>query len=420
MNINEKPLLEKSLKKQFPIFKNNERTDLNGIKPLVYLDSAVSTQKPQVVIDTMKHHLEFDYGSVHRGAYHLSARSSEMYENVRKKMAQFIGSSVLPEQIIFTKGATESLNILANGFAREILQEDSRIVIPSIEHHANLVPWQQAALYKNCEIAYIPLVGIKGSDLRLNLSEAKKLINKNTKVVSLATVGNVLGQINPINEIIELAKKVGAYVIADHAQGASCFEQDLFALGVDAVAFSGHKIYGPSGIGILALSKELMQKIPPLLYGGGMISSVTLEESTWLEGSAKFEAGTPPITEVAGLGAAVDWINTYGRKNIHQHSNKLASKFLHELKKMPYIDIFAPETGEETLISFRHKDIHAHDLVTILDSYNVAMRAGHHCAWPLIKLLSVDALVRCSFAAYSETEDVEIALEAIKNSSKFL
>ncbi|MES2614978.1 MAG: cysteine desulfurase [Bdellovibrionota bacterium] len=408
--------LGKELKSQFPIFRNNVRVENNGrTRPLVYLDSAVSAQKPQVVIDAIKHHLEFDYGSVHRGAYHLSITSSEMYETVRKKCANFVG---VPEsQIIFTKGTTEGINILSNGFAREMLTENDRIIVPVSEHHANFVPWQQAALYKNCEIAYIPLVGTHGNDLKLNLAEAKKLITKNTKVITLASMGNVLGQINPVAEIVEMAKKVGAYIFVDAAQSASCLEVDYFAMGVDAVAFSGHKLYGPSGIGILAMSKELMEKLPPLLYGGGMISSVTLEESTWINGPAKFEAGTPPITEVAGLGAAIDWVLDIGRHNIHSHSSHLASIFIEELKKLPFIELFAPETGQETIVSFRHKTIHAHDLATILDSFHVSMRAGHHCAWPLIRTLGVDALLRCSFAAYSDEEDIAIALEGIKGTT---
>ena len=412
--------LGKKLKAEFPIFKNNFKTVNNESRPLVYLDSAVSAQKPQIVIDTMKKQMETSYGSIHRGAYDLSISASDMYENVRKKTAQFIGSGISSDQIIFTKGTTESLNILANGFKNFLLTENDRIVIPKNEHHANFVPWQQTALYKNSEIAYISFEGTKGNQLKLNLKEAQKLITKNTKIVSLASMGNVIGQINPVTEIIEMAKKVGAFVFVDCAQSCSCLEDNYFTLGADAIAFSGHKLYGPSGVGILALSPYLMNHLPPLLYGGGMISSVTLEESKFTTGPAKFEAGTPPITEVAGLGAALDWVNSVGRKNIHNHSSKLASLFIAGLKEIPEIEVFAPETGEETIVSFRHKKIHAHDLVTILDSFNVCMRAGHHCAWPLIQFLGVDALVRCSFAAYSDIEDIEIALNAIRQANKFI
>lgn len=410
-----------SIRNEFPIFKNNERLGNNGQKkPFVYLDSAVSAQKPMSVIQAISHHMSANFGSVHRGAYGVSVRSTQMYEDAREKVARFIGNQVSPEQIVFTKGTTESLNILANGISQSYLDSQSRIVIPAIEHHSNLVPWQQAALRCDCEIAYIPLVGKQENQLQLNLAEAKKQISKNTKVVSLAYMGNALGQINPISEIIQMAKSVGALVVVDCAQSASYLDTDLFAMGADAIAFSGHKLYGPTGIGVLAMSLELMEKIPPLLFGGGMISTVTLEEATWAKGPAKFEGGTPPISEVAGLVAAVDWVQAKGRKNIHTHSSHLATLFLEELKSLPDVDTYSPQTGQETLVSFRHRSIHAHDLATILDSFNVAMRGGHHCAMPLMNFLQLDATVRCSFGAYSDVDDVEIAIEAIKNSSKFI
>lgn len=409
-------VLGAQIRNEFPIFQNNEKKVNGQILPFVYLDSAVSAQKPESVIRAMIKHMEADYGSVHRGAYGVSIRSSQLFEQTREKVAAFLGKSVKPNQIIFTKSTTESLNILANGVAEAYLTESSRIVTTAIEHHANLIPWQQAALKKDCELAYLSLVGKSGADLTLNLQEAKKLITSNTKVVSLAYVGNVLGQVNPVAEIIALAKKVGAFVFLDCAQSMSTHEEDLFALGADAVVFSPHKIYGPSGIGVLAMSEQLINELPPLLYGGGMISSVTLEESTWISGVSKFEAGTPPITEAVGLGAAIDWLEACGRRNIHEHSRKLAMQFVEGLNKIPQIEVFYPNTGQETIVAFRHKLVHAHDLATILDSSNVAMRAGHHCAWPLIHYLGVDALVRCSFAAYSDQDDVEIALAAIQNS----
>jgi cysteine desulfurase / selenocysteine lyase len=411
-------ILGSKIRDEFPIFKNNQKMVDGQLKPFVYLDSAVSAQKPNLVIQAMLKHLECDYGSVHRGAYQVSIRSSQMYEETREKVAKFIGSKVEANQIVFTRGTTESLNILANGISEIYLNENSRIVIPAIEHHANLIPWQQAAMRKNCELAYLSLEGKQGSQLRLNLKEAEQLITKNTKVVSLAYVGNVLGQINPIEEIIALAKNVGAYVILDCAQSMSSHEENLFDLGADAIAFSPHKLYGPSGIGVLAMSKELIENLPPLIFGGGMISNVTLEESEWISGPAKFEAGTPSITEACGLSAAIDWVDEKGRKNIFKHTSMLATHFVDKLKKIPDIEVFSPESGKETIISFRHKKIHAHDMATILDDDNIAMRAGHHCAWPLIRFLGVDAIVRCSFGAYSDEDDVMAALDAIKNSSK--
>jgi len=414
-------VLGRELRQEFPIFAHNQRVSGDGTTlPLCYLDSAVSTQKPQVVIDSMSQFLSRDYGSVHRGAYQLSIRASEKYEAARERVARFIGRGVQASQVVFTRGATESLNILAHGVASTRLNSGSRIVIPAIEHHANFVPWQQAALQADCELAYIPLVGTRGADLRLDLSVASKMISSNTAVVALAHVGNVLGQVNPVAEIAAMAKKVGALVILDCAQSLTCFSENPFDWGVDAIAFSGHKLYGPTGIGVLVARPELLEALPPLLTGGGMISGVTLEESTWASGVSKFEAGTPPITEAIGLGAALDWLENVGRVRIHEHAAGLASRFAEQLHRIEGIELFYPSTGRETLVSFRHEAIHAHDLATILDASNVAMRAGHHCAWPLVRILGVDALVRASFAAYSDVDDVDQALEAIKNATSVL
>lgn len=413
--------LGRELRLEFPIFAHNLRQLTDGrILPLCYLDSAVSTQKPQCVIDAMSSFMARDYGSVHRGAYQLSIRASEKYEAARERVAQFVGRGIKSSQVVFTRGATESLNILANGIGTLRLTGESRIVIPAIEHHANFVPWQQAALRADCELAYLPLAGKSAGDLKLDLKAAAKLITPNTAVVALAHVGNVLGQVNPVREIAEIAKKVGALVVLDCAQSLTCFEENPFDLGVDAIAFSAHKLYGPTGIGVLVARPELFEAMPPLMTGGGMISGVTLEESIWASGVAKFEAGTPPITEAIGLAAALDWLDGVGRARIHKHSARLAALFAEKLSAVRGIQLFYPSTGQETLVSFRHEAIHAHDLATILDASNVAMRAGHHCAWPLVRILGVDALVRASFAAYSDTDDVEQAVEAIKNANSVL
>lgn len=409
------------LRSEFPIFKHNERVCADGVRrPLCYLDSAVSTHKPVRVINALCEFLANDYGSVHRGAYQLSVRASDAYEAARARVARFIGSSVTPEQVIFTRGTTESINILAHGLAQTRLSPSRRIVVPEIEHHANLVPWQQAALEADCEIAYIPLKGLSDSELCLDLNAASQLITANTTVVALAHVGNVLGQVNPVPQIVELAKKRGSLVILDCAQSMTCFADNPFDWGVDAIAFSGHKLYGPTGIGVLVLRPSLLNELPPLITGGGMISSVTLEESRWAEGYTKFEAGTPPIAEAVALATALDWLEDVGRNEIHRHAAHLAQTFAEGLKANPDVEIFWPGTGSETIVSFRHKTLHAHDLATILDGRNVAVRAGHHCAWPLIRKLKVDALVRASFAAYSDVDDVEQALIAIKEASFLL
>ena len=288
------------LKEEFPIFKHNEKNN----RPFVFLDTAVSTQKPKSVIDAMSEFQSHDYGSIHRGAYSTSMRATQIYEETKVEIAKFLSPSLKSENIIFTKNTTESLNILANGFSKSQLTEKDRIVLPAIEHHANLVPWQQAALSTNCEIAYIPMKN--QNNFTLDLDKAQKLISKNTKVLTFAFVGNVLGQINPIEKLIEMGKEVQATIIIDCAQSVTSFTHDLFALGADAIAFSGHKIYGPTGIGVLVMRDELMKTLPPLLFGGGMVSSVSLEESKWLNGPEKFEAGTHPTTEIPGLKKALE------------------------------------------------------------------------------------------------------------------
>jgi len=408
--------LGKKLRKEFPVFDYNARHTKDEIRPFHYLDSAASAQKPSAVIDALHSFIEHKYATVHRGAYALSAQSTVMYESTRHEVAKFLGSSFDSSHIVFTKGTTESLNMLASGLSETVLTKSSRIVLPMSEHHSNLVPWQQAALKKDCELAYIHLNGKQGDGLALNLNEASKLITKNTKVVTFSHMGNVLGQINPIEELISLAKAVNAIVIIDCAQSITCLNQNLFALGADAIAFSGHKFYGPTGIGVLALTKSLAEILPPFMFGGGMVSAVSEEGANWVDPPHKFEAGTPPITEAIGLSAAINWYNTLGgQEKIHNHCSKLASQFITGLKKIKEIEIFSPESGRETLVSFRHKTIHSHDLTTILDAHNIALRSGHHCAWPLIHHLGVDALCRASFGVYNDEDDVESSLEVIKN-----
>lgn len=406
--------LGKTVRDEFPIFRNNRRL-ISGIEyPLTYLDSAVTTLKPQAVIDAMSYYLEHDYGSVHRGTYRLSQISSDLYEQVRAQVARFVGSSITPEQVIFTHGTTESLNIVANGFSHGILTESSRIVTSVLEHHANLVPWQQAALHSNCEISYIGVDPGETGPITLDLNQAERLITPNTKVVAFSLVGNILGQQQPVQELVALAKRYGAYVVVDCAQSIASIDDDLFAQGVDAIAFSGHKMYGPSGVGILVLTKDLAKLLPPFVFGGGMIASVALEGSSWAPCPAKFEAGTPPMTEVVGLGAAVSWLESINRKRLHEHMVPLANVFVEGLKKLPNIKILNSQDKNRAIVSFYHTRIHAHDFATALDASNIAMRAGKNCAWPLMKAFGVEALVRCSFGAYSDTDDVERALEAIQ------
>lgn len=411
-----------ALRAEFPIFTAAQRQNAAGgpSHPLVYLDSAATTQKPVAVLRGMSNFLENQYATVHRGAYALSDAASRRYEEVRDKIAAMVGSGVRRDQVIFTRGTTESLNILAWGLGECRVTEADRVVVTTIEHHANMLPWQQTALRKNCEIAYIPLVGSKGRDLRLDLDKARRFITPNTKIVTVAHVGNVLGQINPLADLAEMAHAVGAVFVVDAAQSISSLPVDYFALGADAVAFSAHKMYGPSGVGALVARPELLEEMPPLMVGGGMIETVTLEGATWAKAPAKFEAGTPPIVEVIGFGLAYDWLEGIGRQRIHAHCARLASQLREGLERLPGVTVHSACTGEETLVAFRHERIHAHDLATLLDASNIAVRAGHHCAWPLVRGLGIDALVRASFGAYSDSDDVEALLEAVRHAASVL
>ena len=402
-----------NLKNEFPIFKNASKILHGKEYPLCFLDTAATSQKPQCVIDAMTHGMTHIYGSVHRGAYTLSYEASEAYENARAKVAEFIGPNVEPEQIIFTKNATEGLNILANGLSKLCLDNQSRIVTSVLEHHANLLPWQRAAAEYKCEIGYIDL---NPHTLTLDSSTFDHQIQKHTKILSIAHMGNVLGQINPIKDLIQKAKAVGAFVVLDCAQSMGVLDMNPLDLGVDAFVFSGHKLYGPTGIGVLVLKPHLGHKLEPLIVGGGMVSKVDLQGSSYAAPPQKFEAGTPAFIEALGLATSLQWINSIGRTKIYDHSCQLASLFIQGIKNIPNIEIFSPQTGKETIISFHHTKLHSHDLATAMDRYNVALRAGHHCAWPLIHALNVQSLLRASFGAYCTEGDVAQAIEALKQS----
>jgi cysteine desulfurase / selenocysteine lyase len=405
----------------FPIFENYTQQHSS---PLRYLDSAATSMKPNAVIKAMSHFMETGYGSVHRGAYRLSVTASEKYEQARQRVAQFIGPEIDSNQVIFTRGTTESLNLLAAGFCEVLLTPECRIVVSEAEHHSNMIPWQQAAKKSECEIAYVSLVN-ENEGWQLNMEQAERLVSSNTKVVSVAHVGNVLGQTNSIAKFIELSKKVGAFCVVDCAQSAATHDINFLKLGADAVVFSAHKLFGPTGLGVLVLSKKLLNILPPYQYGGSMVSSVTLNGAEWSESPTKYEAGTPPLVEAIGLHAAIDWIESKGKENLKTHANELGKSFLSGLKEIKNVTLYEAknETGSfntQSIFSFRHNQVHAHDVATILDSHHIAVRAGHHCAWPLIQKLGVDALVRVSFGPYCAPEDVSDVLNGIKNLHKVL
>jgi cysteine desulfurase/selenocysteine lyase len=393
----------KNIKLQFPIFENHP--------DLVYLDSAASTQTPQVVLDAMDEYYTEYRANIHRGLYDLSARATEKYEEAREKVAAFIGAE--RDEIIFTSGTTHGLNILARSLCKNLKAGDN-IVLTSLEHHANLVPWQEYAREKGIELRFIEL----NDNYELDINLAKQLIDKNTKVVSFSLVSNVLGTITIANipEIFEYAQSVGAITVVDAAQAMAHMGPDVKVLDCDFLVFSGHKMYGPTGIGVLYGKKERLETLEPFFYGGDMIREVSYEKSTWADIPERFEGGTPNIAGAIGLGAAVDFIQSIGILNIIQHEVPLQEKLFEELNKIGGLKIIGPEFGEPRIgvVSFTLEGIHPHDIAEILNRDNVCIRAGHHCAMPLMKKLNLFGTNRISIGVYNTEEDIEKCVAALQ------
>ncbi len=394
----------KDIKSQFPIFQKHP--------DLVYLDSAASTQTPQIVLDAMNEYYTKYRSNIHRGLYNLSARATDEYENARGKVAQFIGAE--KNEIIFTSGTTHGLNLLARGLCKNLKAGDN-IVLTCYEHHANLVPWQEYAREKGIELRFIEL----NDNYELDINSAKQLIDENTKVVSFALVSNVLGTITiaSIPEIIEYAQSVGAVTVLDAAQAAGHIGLDVKFIGCDFLVFSGHKMYGPTGIGVLYGKKERLETLEPFLYGGDMIREVTYEKASWADIPERFEGGTPNIAGAIGLGAAVDFIESIGVLKIIDHEVHLQERLFEELNKIEGLKIIGPEFGEPRIgvVSFTLDGIHPHDIAEILNRDNVCIRAGHHCAMPLMKKLNLSGTNRISIGMYNTQEDIQKFLESIQN-----
>lgn len=391
------PFDQQSIRKDFPMMKKI----ING-KPLVYLDTASTSQKPQVVIDTLSQFYEKEYGTVHRAVYQIAARSTEMYSAVRKKVQRFINAKQ-EEEIVFTRGATEGINLIAYAYGRAFLKKGDEIILSEMEHHSNLVPWQLLAQEKGIKIRYIPI----SFEAELNLDLFKKLLSEKTKLVSIAHVSNATGTVNPIEEIIELAHAFGAKVIIDGAQAASHMTLDMQALNADFYVFSGHKMYGPTGIGILYGKLPLLEAMPPFMGGGDMIELVEIEKSTFQKPPFKFEAGTPSIAPIMGLGAAIDYIQEIGRKKIDQWEKKLTTYALETFQAIEKIKIIGAPKKRGPIISFLLEGIHPLDLGTFLDLKGIAIRTGHLCAYPTMKRLGVDSLARLSFGIYNTIEEID-------------
>ncbi|MBA2875654.1 cysteine desulfurase [Thermaerobacillus caldiproteolyticus] len=398
----------KEVRKLFPILSQ----EVNG-KPLVYLDSAATSQKPLPVIEALdKYYREYN-SNVHRGVHTLGTKATDAYEGAREKVRKFINAKSTQE-IIFTRGTTTALNTVATSYARANLHEGDEIVITYMEHHSNIIPWQQAAKYTGATLKYIPLQ----EDGTISLEDVEKTITPNTKIVAVTQVSNVLGTINPVKDIAKIAHRNGAVVVVDAAQSAPHMKIDVQDLDCDFLAFSGHKMCGPTGIGILYGKKALLEQMEPVEFGGEMIDFVGLYESTWKELPWKFEGGTPIIAGAIGLGAAIDFLEQVGLENIAAHEHELAQYALEQLSTMEGLTIYGPKE-RAGLVTFNIDGVHPHDVATVLDAEGIAVRAGHHCAQPLMKWLNVSATARASFYLYNTKEDIDQLVAALRKTKEY-
>jgi cysteine desulfurase/selenocysteine lyase len=405
------------IRKDFPIF---TRTIRDG-KKLIYLDSGATSQKPQVVIDAEVDFYSKHNAAAHRGAHQLAEEATELFEASRETVAEFLAAK--SEEIIFTKSATESLNLLAYSFSNAepgskfAIGPEHSIVVTEMEHHANLIPWQQLSKRSGAALKWFGVT----SDGRLDESKIDSLITANTKIVAITQQSNVLGTINNLNNIIKKAHEVGAIVIVDACQSVPHIPVDVNELGADFLAFSGHKILGPTGVGVLWGRSELLSDLPPFLFGGSMIESVTMTDATWANAPRRFEAGVPNMAQVIGLAAAIKYLQAIGLESIHEHEKALAAYLLKELALIPGVAVVGPKdlNLRGATVSFTVDGIHPHDLGQYLDSAGIAVRTGHHCAWPLTRALGVPATTRASFYLYNDNSDVDALVAAIKDAKKY-
>ncbi len=406
-----------AIRKDFPIF---QRTIRDG-KRLVYLDSGATSQKPQSVIDAESDFYRIHNAAVHRGAHQLAEEATDIYEGARETVAAFIGAKV--DEVVFTKNATESLNLVAYAMGnapvgnRFHLASGDGIVVTEMEHHANLIPWQQLAARTGASLSWFEVT----PEGRLDLSKIDSVINERTKVVALTHQSNVLGTINPIAEIVKRAHEVGAVVVLDACQSVPHMAVDVKSLDIDFLAFSGHKAVGPTGVGVFWGKSELLSELPPFLTGGSMIETVTMTGATWAPAPKKFEAGVPNMAQAAGLGAALKYLNNVGMEQIHQHEIALTSYLLDQLSQVDGLKIVGPTSMESRggSISFTFGDIHPHDLGQFLDSQGIAVRTGHHCAWPLNRKMGVVATTRASLYLYNTLEDCDALVAGVNDAQRY-
>jgi cysteine desulfurase/selenocysteine lyase len=391
------------IRRQFPFFQPHPE-----MRSLIYLDNAATTQKPYAVLDALMNFYAHHNANVHRGAYGVGAKASELFEAARERVARFLNARESAE-IIFTRGTTESINLVAASWGGSQLREGDEIIVSEMEHHANILPWMQIARAKGARIVVWRIT----DEGRLDLDELRRLITERTRMVAVTHISNVLGTINPVADICRIAHEAGALCLVDAAQSAAHLPLDVQALDCDFLAFSGHKAYGPTGIGVLYGKRALLEQMPPYQTGGGMIRKVSWDEVVWADVPARFEAGTPAIAEAIGLHAALDFIDTIGRERIAAQEHALTQYALQRLQEVPDLRLYGPQPDRAGIFAFTLADIHPHDIATVLDSRDIAIRSGHHCAHPLGVRLGVPATARVSLAIYNDTDHIDALIEGL-------
>lgn len=397
-----------NIRDQFPILSQ----EVNGHR-LVYLDSAATSQKPLAVIRAIQHYYETYNSNVHRGVHTLGNKATEAYEGAREKVRRLINARSTSE-IIFNRGTTAGLNMVARSLAEGVLQAGDEILITQLEHHSNLIPWQQAAKRTGATLKYLPLQ----ADGTVRLEDVEEAITERTKVVAMAHVSNVLGTVHPIREIAAIAHRRGAVMVVDGAQSVPHMKVDVQELDCDFLAFSGHKMLGPTGIGVLYGKEEWLKRLEPVEFGGEMIDFVQLYDATWKQSPWKFEGGTPNIAGAIGLAAAIDFLETIGMDAIHRHEQRLVAYAMERIGQVEGIQIYGPKE-RAGIVTFNLSGVHPHDVATVLDTEGIAVRAGHHCAQPLMKWLGVTATARASFYLYNTEEDVDRLVQALIRAKEF-
>lgn len=397
-----------AIRKDFPILSTTVYD-----RPLVYLDNAATTQKPLCVLDAMRHEYLNANANVHRGVHYLSQQATELHEAARETVRRFINAGKT-EEVIFTRGTTESINLVASSFCEEFMEEGDEIIVSVMEHHSNIVPWQLQAARRGVAVRVIPM----NDEGELDMEAYAGMFTERTKIVSVAHVSNVLGTVNPVREMIRIAHSHGVPVLVDGAQSTPHFKVDVQELDCDFFAFSGHKIYGPTGIGVLYGKEEWLERMPPYQGGGEMIESVTFEKTVFQSLPFKFEAGTPDYIATHGLAVALDYVNDIGLENISSHERELTSYCMEQMRSIDGIALFGTSEHKDAVVSFLVGDIHHLDMGTLLDRLGIAVRTGHHCAQPVMQRYGIQGAVRASFAMYNTREEIDALVEGVRRVSR--